>query len=92
MSAHPMFGRPRPAWFWGPADKLALLRRAAGEREVVLDPVTPPGEDEAQELIDELADIIVAEGLDEQWSLTEFGDLAESLISGLHRYAYPDEH
>ncbi|MQS16372.1 hypothetical protein F7Q99_30255 [Streptomyces kaniharaensis] len=83
----------RPAWFTGSDEKLAVLRRAAEARGVVLDPATPPSEENAQELTDELADVLLTEKcFDANWDITPFGDLVESLIDGLHRYAYPDEH
>ncbi|MFD8707677.1 hypothetical protein ACFV1W_34690 [Kitasatospora sp. NPDC059648] len=81
----------RPAWFTGSDEKLALLRRAGEARGVVLDPATPPGQADAEELTDELADILLSEDcFDADWEITPFGDLVESLIDALNRYAYPD--
>ncbi|GAA4833813.1 hypothetical protein [Kitasatospora terrestris] len=81
----------RPAWFTGSDEKFAVLRRAAQARGVVLDPVTPPGEHDAQELTDELADVLLAEsGFGADWEITPFGDLVEDLIDALNHYAYPD--
>ncbi|MFB7616851.1 hypothetical protein [Kitasatospora sp. NPDC056181] len=81
----------RLAWFTGSDEQLALLRRAAEERGVVLNPATPPGQEDAEELTDELADILLAEDcFDADWEITPFGDLVESLIDALNRYAYPD--
>ncbi|MGW2871293.1 hypothetical protein ACWDD9_20985 [Kitasatospora sp. NPDC001119] len=83
----------RPTWFAGSDEKLTVLRRAAEARGVALDPATPPSEEDAQELTDRLADILLAEGgFDGDWRTTPFGDLVEGLIDALHRYAYPDEH
>ncbi|MDH6711367.1 hypothetical protein P3T27_008125 [Kitasatospora sp. MAA19] len=80
----------RPAWFTGSDEKLALLHRAAQARGVVLDPAAPPGEDDAQELTDELADILLTDDcFDGDWETTPFGDLVESLIDALNHYAYP---
>ncbi|MEU9045613.1 MULTISPECIES: hypothetical protein [unclassified Kitasatospora] len=83
----------RPAWFTGSDDSLALLRRAAGAVGVPLDPDTPPGEEDAQQLTDELGDILLTEhcfDADRDWEITPFGDLVETLIDTLNRYAYPD--
>jgi hypothetical protein len=83
----------RLGWFTGRGEMLAVLHRAARERGVVLDPVVPPGEEEAGELTDALVNVLLTEGgFDGEWEITPFGDLVESLIDGLHRYAYPDEH
>ncbi|KDN80484.1 hypothetical protein [Kitasatospora cheerisanensis] len=51
----------RPAWFIGPDEALAVLRRAAEARGVVLAPDTPPDEADAEELTDELADVLLTE-------------------------------
>ncbi|RKE16784.1 hypothetical protein [Streptomyces sp. TLI_171] len=80
----------QPGWFTGPEAGLPLLARAAAASAVTLDPVFPPGEEEAQQLVDALADILVAEGFDTEWRTNTSGDLIESLIDALHRYAYPD--
>ncbi|MEV6212558.1 hypothetical protein [Kitasatospora sp. NPDC051914] len=81
----------RPAWFTGSDEKLTVLRRAAEVRGVVLHPDTPPGESDAQELTDELADLLLTEDcFDANWEITPFGDLVESLIDALNRYAYPN--
>ncbi|MFD0279291.1 hypothetical protein ACFVHB_36090 [Kitasatospora sp. NPDC127111] len=81
----------RPAWFTGSDEKLAVLRRAAEARGVVLDPDTPPREEDAQELTDELADVLLTEHcFDADWEITPFGDLVEGLIDALNLYAYPD--
>ncbi|MFJ8038897.1 helix-turn-helix domain-containing protein [Kitasatospora sp. NPDC096147] len=79
-------GAERPGWFTGPKAALLLLARAAAEAAVNLDPLSPPGEEEAQRLVDVLADILVAEGFDAEWVTNASGDL----IEGLHQYAYPD--
>ncbi|MFG2910260.1 helix-turn-helix domain-containing protein [Kitasatospora sp. NPDC048286] len=80
-------------WFTGPDEMLAVLRRAAQECRVVLDPVVRPSEKEAQKLTDALADVLLTEGgFDSEWTITPVGGLVESLIDALHRYAYPDEH
>ncbi|GAA1236743.1 hypothetical protein GCM10009665_28650 [Kitasatospora nipponensis] len=81
----------RPSWFTGPDETLALLRRAARARDVVLDPAEPPTEADAQELTDALADVLLTEDcFDADWEITPFGDVVESLIDALNRYAYPD--
>ncbi|MER5868035.1 hypothetical protein [Kitasatospora sp. NPDC002040] len=79
-----------PGWYTGPQAALLLLARAAAEAAVTLDPDSPPGEEEAQRLVDVLADILLTEGFDAEWMTNTSGDLIESLIDGLHRYAYPD--
>ncbi|MFJ5924297.1 hypothetical protein ACIQF6_17030 [Kitasatospora sp. NPDC092948] len=81
----------RPTWLTGTDDKLTLLRRAAQARGVVLDAAAPPTETDAQELTDELADLLLSgDGFEADWEITQFGDLVESLIDALNRYAYPD--
>ncbi|MER6301601.1 helix-turn-helix domain-containing protein [Kitasatospora sp. NPDC001539] len=81
----------RPTWFTGPDEQLALLRRAAQARGVVLDLAVAPGEEDAQELTDELADILLAEGgFTADWEITKFGDMVERLIDALNQYAQPD--
>ncbi|SDT83493.1 hypothetical protein SAMN05216371_8329 [Streptomyces sp. TLI_053] len=80
----------RPGWFTGPEAALLLLTRAAAEATVTLDPHSPPGQEDAQRLVDALADILLTDGFDAEWMTTASGDLIESLIDGLHQYAYPD--
>ncbi|MFD8755163.1 hypothetical protein ACFV0O_29950 [Kitasatospora sp. NPDC059577] len=83
----------RPAWFTGPEESLALLRGAAESGGVSLDPDTPPGEEDARVLTDELADVLLSGDCfdrDRDWEITPFGDLVETLIDTLNRYAYPD--
>ncbi|MFE7562327.1 hypothetical protein [Kitasatospora sp. NPDC057500] len=81
----------RPAWFTGPNEHLALLRRAAQARGVVLDLAVPPGEEDAQELTDELAGLLLTgDGFTGDWAVTPLGDMVESLIDALSFYAYPD--
>lgn len=72
---------------------LAVLHRAARQSGVPLDPAAPPGEGQTQELTGALVGILLTEGgFDGEWATTPFGDQVESLIDGLHRYAYPNEH
>ncbi|MFE4973562.1 hypothetical protein ACFRAR_15780 [Kitasatospora sp. NPDC056651] len=80
----------RPAWFTGSAEKLAVLRRAAAARDVVLDPGTPPGEEDARLLTDALAGLLLDGGFDGDWNPTPFGHLVEDLIDALDNYADPD--
>ncbi|BFV54976.1 hypothetical protein KCMC57_up00800 [Kitasatospora sp. CMC57] len=87
-----MFGQPRPAWFRGSADKLAVLKEAATKAGVVLQQDVTPSVDEAQGLEEALAEILQRRGFEAGWEINAFGSLVESLIDGLHQYAYPDEH
>jgi hypothetical protein len=80
----------RPAWFTGREEALAVLRRAARDRGITLDPATAPNADEAWELSEGLCSILIAEGFEGDWEITPFGDMVEDLIDGLHQYAEPD--
>ncbi len=92
MTTHPMFGRPRPAWLQGSADKLAVLREAAAESGVTLHQDTPPSAGEAQDLAEALGTTLLQRGFEADWEINAFGSLVEELIDYLHQYAYPDEH
>ncbi|WP_354644277.1 hypothetical protein [Kitasatospora camelliae] len=71
----------RPAWFTGPDEALAVLRRAAERRGVTLDPAVPPGAEEAGELTEALSDILLSEGgLDGELEMTPFGTMIEDLL------------
>ncbi|WP_405021312.1 hypothetical protein OHV05_34800 [Kitasatospora sp. NBC_00070] len=92
MTEHPIFGQPRPAWFWGSADKLAVLKEAAAKAKVTLHQDIEPSVDDAQGLEEALASILLRRGFEADWSINAFGSLVEELIGYLHQYAYPDEH
>ncbi|MEU9133006.1 phosphatase PAP2 family protein [Kitasatospora sp. NPDC048540] len=83
-------GPYRLAWFTGSAEARATLDLAAQNRGVTLSPTTPPGTEEAQELVDALSDLLLREGFADDWEITPFGSLVEDLIDSLSRYAYPD--
>ncbi|MDH6137887.1 hypothetical protein P3T37_007325 [Kitasatospora sp. MAA4] len=92
MNANATFGQPRPAWFRGCAETLAVLKGAAAGCGVTLHQDTAPTVDQAQALEEELADTLIARGFEGDWEITPFGSLVENLIDALHRYAYPDGH
>ncbi|MFD8595950.1 hypothetical protein ACFV1L_13175 [Kitasatospora sp. NPDC059646] len=56
-----------------------------------IDADSPPGEEDAQELTDELAGVLPSgDCFDADREITPFGDLVKSLIDALSLYAYPD--